>query len=151
MTTLLTMSSQPLVPTDALRWRRTFLGRAEEGAALREFVGFLLFDCKCGTDAVLTADELFGNAIAYTRSGQLGGLVTIEVRRWNEGCVSIAVADQGGTSEPRSKPLQEIESPDEIDDLDEHGRGLQTIGNLATRWGWHGNEKGRTVTAVFEQ
>jgi hypothetical protein len=34
-------------------------------------------------------------------------------------------------------------------ELAEGGRGLRTISLTAESWGWHGNDRGRTVTAVF--
>lgn len=52
----------------------------------------------------------------------------------------VSVTDQGGPDEPAAVVAA---------DLDESGRGLQTISLTAASWGRHGNGDGRTVTAVF--
>ncbi|GAA2417357.1 ATP-binding protein [Actinomadura vinacea] len=127
---------EPAVP---LYWRRTFPGRADQARAARGFVGCLLDGCPYLDDVLLAAGELVGNALRHTKSGQDGGVFTVEILRGCGGVV-ISVADQGGPSEPATP---------ETHDLDECGRGLLTIAFVAASWGWHGNEHGRKVVVTF--
>lgn len=122
-----------------LRWRRTFPGGAEQARAVRRFVGCLLADCPYLDDVLLAADELVVNALRHTKSGQDGGAFTVEVAR-HASRVAVSVADQGGPGEPVVVHAAE---------LAEGGRGLRNISLTAESWGWHGNDAGRTVTAVF--
>jgi anti-sigma regulatory factor (Ser/Thr protein kinase) len=138
MTTLTTATYDP-VPSDAMCWRRSFPGRADEGHAVRQFATVLLGSCELTDDLVQVLAELFGNAVRHTHSGRPGGLVLVEIRRWTGGA-AISVTDQGGPNHPR---------PGLPDPLAECGRGLYTVGAYATSWGWHGSTHSRTVTAVF--
>lgn len=132
----------PLEPDTAeiMSWRRTYAGRADQAREVRRFVGTLLADLPNVDDVIAAAAELFGNAIGHTRSGLPGGHLTLEVRRW-PGCgVTLSVTDQGGPGEPRARePTDDLES----------GRGLTMLSAFATAWGWHGDVRGRTVTAIF--
>jgi anti-sigma regulatory factor (Ser/Thr protein kinase) len=123
-----------------LCWRRTFPGSAEQARAVRRFVACLLGD-GCGRldDVLLAADELVGNALRHTKSGQDGGSLAVRLQVDGDE-VTVSVTDQGGPSEPVAK---------EAGEWDESGRGLRTVALLATSWGWHGNDRSRTVTAVF--
>ncbi|GAA4631385.1 hypothetical protein GCM10023196_060630 [Actinoallomurus vinaceus] len=38
---------------------------------------------------------------------------------------------------------------DRLTDDGENGRGLAILNALTTCWGWHGDVRGRTVTAIF--
>ena len=139
---LATISPAVLRQPETLCWRRTFPGSAEQAGAVRRFVACLLGDgCPRLDDVLLAADELVGNALRHTKSGQQGGSITVQLRLDADG-VTVSVADQGGPSEPAAR---------EAADLDESGRGLRTVALLATSWGWHGNDRGRTVSAVFER
>jgi serine/threonine-protein kinase RsbW len=89
---------------------------------------------------VSTAAELFNNAIQHTRSKLPRGHLILEVRRWPGCCATLAVTDQGGPGEPY---------PRELTDDGENGRGLAILNALTTCWGWHGDVRGRTVTAIF--
>lgn len=122
----------------AMVWRRAFRGVRAEAHPARAFVQFLLADLAHADDVVQVAGELVANAIVHTRSGRPGGLYVVEVARWRGG-VSVAVTDQGGQGEPR---LSEEQSA-------VNGYGMRTVAALATWWGWYGDERGRTVTAVF--
>ncbi|GGV44107.1 ATPase [Actinomadura cremea] len=124
----------------ALCWRRTFPGDAAQARTARRFISCLLADRPCLDDVVLTVDELVVNALRHTKSGQEDGAFTVEVR-FVSGLVAVSVADQGGPSEPAARDAAVT---------DESGRGLRTISLTAESWGWHGNDRGRTVTAVFK-
>ncbi|RAY13682.1 ATP-binding protein [Actinomadura craniellae] len=134
----------PTLPVNAapapLYWRRTFPGGFEQARAARRFVTCLLDGHPCLDDMVLAVDELVVNALRHTKSGQCGGSFTVEVL-CRDGGVAVSVADQGGPGEPAARDAA---------DTDESGRGLRTVSLTAETWGWHGNDRGRTVTAVFE-
>lgn len=123
----------------ALCWRRTFAGDATQALTARRFVSCLLADPPCLDDVVLAVDELVVNALRHTKSGQDGGSFTVEVR-FVGGLVAVSVADQGGPGEPVACDAAVT---------DESGPGLRTISLTAESWGWHGNDRERTVTAVF--
>lgn len=129
----------PDLPGGTMCWRRTFPGRAEQAAHVRRFVAFLLDDHPKADDAVQAVAELAANAVQHTLSSAPGGLLVVEVRRC-PGHVAISVTDQGGPNEPR---------PVEPHLLAGHGLGLRLVAATATRWSWHGDGTGRTVTALF--
>lgn len=118
-------------------WRRTFPGAPDQARTARTLAALLLTECPALDEVLLVLDELVVNALKHTKSGQQGGAFTVELRR-DAGGVTIAVADQGGCTEPAAL---------DADDLDESGRGLRAISLLASKWGWYGNDQGRTVTA----
>jgi serine/threonine-protein kinase RsbW len=130
-------------PTEIMCWRRTFAGRPDQAARVRHFVSFLLADFSMVGGVVEVTGELVCNAVQHTLSKLPGGLVTVEVRRWPGGCVTLSVSDQGGKNEPHARPL------DDSTLLDEGGRGLGIVSATATHWGWTGDVRGRTVTALF--
>ncbi len=125
---------------EIMSWRRFYPGLACHVREARRFVTTLFTDHPQGDDVVSVAAELFNNAIQHTRSQLPGGRLILEVRRWPGRCATLAVTDQGGPGEPRARAL----SGDQ-----ESGRGLAILGALTTSWGWHGDVRGRTVTAIF--
>lgn len=135
---MLVLDAAAVEPTP-LCWRRVFPGRAVKARAARAFVGCLLDGWPALDDVLLAVDELVVNAIRHTKSGQDGGWFTVEVRCAGD-LVVVSVGDQGGPDEPAAR---------DADLFAESGRGLRTISRTARSWGWHGNESGRTVSAVF--
>jgi anti-sigma regulatory factor (Ser/Thr protein kinase) len=135
-----TASQDPARSTCAHCWQRAFPGRADQAAAVRRFVAFLLADHRKADDAVQAVAELVANALQHTMSARPGGSFVVEVRRWCDGRAAISVTDQGGLTEPRCG---------EPDYLAGRGRGLYLIAATATWWGWRGDATGRTVTALF--
>ncbi|GAA1862805.1 ATP-binding protein [Actinomadura bangladeshensis] len=127
------------VPASALRWRRAFPGEPVQARAARRFTAMLLDGCPLLDDVLLAVDELVVNALRHTKSGQPGGTFTVEITRW-DGAVAVAVTDEGAPSEPVVT--------DAADDA-ESGRGLRTVSLMAAGWGWFGNDRSRTVAAVF--
>lgn len=120
-------------------WRREFPGSPENASEARQFVQVLLAEfCQVG-DVVQVAGELIANALRHTRSREPGGAFVVEVRRWPAG-VALAVTDQGGPTEPCEGVAGE---------LAESGYGLGCVRTLSSWMGWRGDERGRTVTAVF--
>jgi signal transduction histidine kinase/DNA-binding response OmpR family regulator/serine phosphatase RsbU (regulator of sigma subunit) len=106
-------------------------------ARVRRFVGDVLNAWQLSqtlTDnVVLVVDELVTNAVLY-------GLPPIVVRLRLTGNELVAeVRDGDGTAPRRLRPTVE----------DEHGRGLQLVGALATRWGSRPTSDGKTVWCTF--
>ncbi|RJL30357.1 ATP-binding protein [Bailinhaonella thermotolerans] len=124
-------------------WRRAFAGDPREAGAARGFVRFLLEGFPRRDDVVQVVAEFVANALQHTASGAPGGAYVVEVCRWGD-AVTVAVSDEGGESEP--SPLPYARSADE---LREGGRGLLTVAATASEWGWYGNARGRTFTALF--
>jgi anti-sigma regulatory factor (Ser/Thr protein kinase) len=129
---------EPAVVAPVMYWRAVFPGRPDQARAVRAFVAMLLPDRPRLDEVVLAVGELVANALRHTRSGQ-GGFFTVDVYH-AAGRTEISVTDQGGPAEPVVA---------DADELAECGRGLRTVALLADSWGWHGNDQGRTVTAVF--
>jgi serine/threonine-protein kinase RsbW len=126
----------PVAP--AMYWRRTFPGRADQAREVRAFAAAMMPDHPRRDELLLALGELVANALRHTRSGQ-GGTFTVDVFRVGKRtCVS--VTDDGGPTDPVVA---------EAGEWDESGRGLRTVALLADSWGWHGDDTGRTVTAVF--
>lgn len=129
----------PSAPASAQCWRRAFPGELDQARAARRFTAALLADCPELDDVLLTVDEFVVNALRHTKSGQPGGAFTVKIARW-DGAVTVAVTDEGAPSEPAVTDA----APDA-----ESGRGLRTVSHLASGWGWFGNDRSRTVTALF--
>jgi anti-sigma regulatory factor (Ser/Thr protein kinase) len=84
-------------------------------------------------DAALASSELVTNAVLH-------GLPPVDLRLRIEGSdVLIEVRDRA-TYQPRKQ------RPDETD---EHGRGLQIVSALATRWGTRPTEHGKAVWCLL--
>jgi serine/threonine-protein kinase RsbW len=143
--TVLNDTGDPAESTSAeiMTWRRTYPGRPEQAPGIRRFVNCLLADFPRVDDIVTATAELVANAIAHTRSGGPDGRLTIEVRHWPNCCVALSVTDQGSPGIPR------IPEPNDDDPFEEHGRGLLILDAASTCWGWTGDTRGRTVTALF--
>ncbi|MDB4873200.1 MAG: putative anti-sigma regulatory factor, serine/threonine protein kinase [Gemmatimonadales bacterium] len=140
--------NDPEHPTDdntaeIMTWRRVYPGHPDQAPKIRHFVACLLTDFPFVDDIVNATAELVANALRHTRSGKPGGHLTIEVRRWPGCCVTLAVTDQGSPDAPHVPQRAN-------DDLfEETGRGLMILDAISSCWGWHGDTRGRTVTALF--
>ncbi|MFC4011444.1 ATP-binding protein [Nonomuraea purpurea] len=78
-------------------------------------------------DAVLLVlSELLNNAVMHTRSGDPGGLVTVEISGIGDRLARIEVTDEGAGTVPR---------PRQAGDDEDFGRGLQLVEALSARWG----------------
>ncbi|MFI6450590.1 ATP-binding protein [Streptosporangium amethystogenes] len=114
-------------------------GVAESVCAARRYVRGVLEDSgqRDTYDAELLVSELVSNAVRYSKSGCLGGLVTVVVANCGE-TVQIAVGDSGSaTCAPRV--------PAESGEDAEGGRGLWLVRELSLSWGWHEGTAGRIV------
>jgi hypothetical protein len=117
-------------------WRRTFPGEPRQLGELRGWIASLLPPRPPRDDVTSVADELASNAIRHTRSGNDGGLFTVEITRHGP-LVRVTVTDEGA---PHGPAL--VDDPDS-----EHGRGLVVVNALAVRAGVHGDCHGRRVWA----
>jgi anti-sigma regulatory factor (Ser/Thr protein kinase) len=133
---------------EIMMWRRTFAGLPEQASQARHFVAFLLDGHRKRDDAIEVTGELACNALRHTDTRKPGGTFTIEIRRWNGSCASIAVTDGGGADQPVVRAPIPVD-PEDLDSLTEGGRGFPIISELASTWGWNGDVNGRTVTAIL--
>jgi anti-sigma regulatory factor (Ser/Thr protein kinase) len=124
-------------------WRRVFPGSPEQGSSARGFVRSLLRGHSLLDDIVVTASELFSNAMRHSRSGLPGGLVLMEIRQWRRG-VALAVIDQGGPAEPVQRSVEQTAAA-----LCDAGRGLATVAACANNQAptWAGMRR-RTIRAT---
>lgn len=129
---------QPAASTRTLYWRRTFPGHPEQAHAVREFVASLLPDRPDLDELLLAVTELVANALRHTKSGQDGSF-TVDILH-SADYAAVSVTDEGGPREPVAR---------DADVGAESGRGLRTVSLFADSWGWYGNDRGRTVVAVF--
>ncbi|MFC4009372.1 ATP-binding protein [Nonomuraea purpurea] len=86
----------------------------------------------------LVLTELSANAVLHTRSGDPGGLVTVEVSEISDRLARIEVSDDGAQTVPRLR---------QTGDGEDHGRGLQLVEALSVRWGVKRSFPGNTVWA----
>lgn len=112
---------------------RVFRGMPKEARAVRRWVRALT-GTACASaldDAEIAADELFANAVTHTRSGALGGKITVVVVPDEDG-VAVHIHDQGANDSqmPGMLPF----SVGEYSLLDS-GRGLQLVDSISAGWG----------------
>lgn len=130
-------------------WSKSFDGRPECVAEVREYARKVVGDRK-GADLVeLIASELAGNAIRHSDSGEPGGQFTLHIaaliNRWK-----VRVDDAGGTKVPHvcePPPINSAEDLDRFGDEIEAGRGLALVAAVSSCWGVLGNEAARAVWA----
>ena len=77
----------------------TFAGVPESARAARAWITGCLAGSPAADDAALMVSELFANAVLYTTSGHVGGLVTVSIAI-SRGMARIHVIDQGASLEP---------------------------------------------------
>jgi serine/threonine-protein kinase RsbW len=114
--------------------RRAFPGRADQIAKARDFTRRVLASCPVLDEATLLVGELATNAVEHTATGS-GGQFDVIIHR-DETAIIIVVRDEGSDNAPASRPH---------DELAEDGRGLRLVERMADRWGYCGNERGRTI------
>ena len=114
--------------------RRAFPGRADQIAKARDFTRRVLVSCPVLDEAVLLVSELATNALEHTATGN-GGHFDVIIYR-DATLLIIAVTDEGSDKAPATRP---------VDQLAEDGRGLGLVDLITDRWGYCGNERGRTV------
>lgn len=118
-------------------WSKKFAGRSECLIDARRFTFAVLGEGDGAHTAALVADELAGNAIKHTASGEPGGEFVLRLARFGNRC-RVRVDDQGGPGSPTVCAAA---------DEDEAGRGLTIVAMLSARWGVEGDERARSVWA----
>jgi len=118
----------------ALLRGQTFRGDPSQVAEARRFVRSAIIPSGPAADAVLMASELATNAIQHTGTGR-GGTFDVVVTRLPGG-VRVAVTDEGAVTAPQIAGQHATGLS---------GRGLAIVEALASRWGHHGDQNGRTV------
>lgn len=127
---------KPLVETTCA----SFPGQPDQVGKARRFITDLLGEDWPRIDDVLVlASEIASNAVRHTASGE-DGQFDVSVAVFAAGlAVRVAVADQGGASEPV------MASSADDDGMPIGGRGLRIVDVLADRWGHRGDDLGRLV------
>ncbi len=129
---------------------KQFAGTPEKVAEARRWADSHLVGCPVAADIELILTELCSNAVRHTRSGDPDGYFTV---RLDTNKVRIEVTDLGGPGEPQLQPAEvDFDADSDSDpelafELTETGRGLRLVASLATQWGVHGDQHGRTVWA----
>ncbi|TKK90550.1 ATP-binding protein [Herbidospora galbida] len=114
-------------------------GDAEAVSFARAEVRKLLADVGAPEgDTLVLLSEVVTNAVRHTLSGQ-GGHVVIAVAECGDGLLHLEVLDDGSDSDPTLPPM------DDLTVLEESGRGLWLVSQLAHQWGWYGDTYGRCV------
>lgn len=116
------------------RPERVFPGRPDQVAGARRFVSGVLGGCPAGPDAVLLTSELVTNALQHTATGT-GGDFAVAAGH-GPGRLRITVTDDGSPGTPALGSRTPLATS---------GQGLLLVTALATRWGHHGDEHGRSV------
>ncbi|GAA3748840.1 anti-sigma regulatory factor (Ser/Thr protein kinase) [Spinactinospora alkalitolerans] len=110
-------------------------------ARVREFLERTGHPGSVQDDAELAVSELATNALLHSRSGQIGGVMTLFIRT-DQDCVRIAVADQG------EKTTETAEGGALREDGEDYGRGKLIIENCTSRSGEYWTDA--THVAWFE-
>ncbi|GAA3752389.1 hypothetical protein GCM10022402_34150 [Salinactinospora qingdaonensis] len=130
----------PVSGGNQLGYAATFRAEPAQAVAVRRHVRAVVGLPRSDSDTVeLLAQELFGNALAHSRSGD-GGEVTVTVTKL-AGWVQVAVTDGGPRADRFTTPHLRPVDPDS-----ESGRGLLLVHSQADRWGVVFLDDGRTTT-----
>jgi anti-sigma regulatory factor (Ser/Thr protein kinase) len=122
----------------------SFPGQAEQVGKARRFIRDVLGqDWPRLDDVLILASEIASNAVRHTASGD-GGIFEVSVAVFAAAdTVRVAVTDQGGSSEPVIAHRSDAGAG--LAAMPAGGRGLRIVDVLADRWGYRGDELGRTV------
>lgn len=121
-------------------WRMTFPGLNDQPGRVRRELASVLRPRPDLDDILVVVSELCTNAVVHTRSGSQGGSFSVEVTVADGDSLIVAVTDEGAPTGPRLlDPAQ----------TDAHFRGLHLVEGLSRGYGVDGDEKGRTVWALF--
>ena len=122
-------------------WTRRFRGGADQVVEVRHWLEDLLPDCAARADVLLLASELCTNAIVHSRSGEAGGQISVDID-WAPRLARVVIGDQGSAKAPAIAPR----SGDAVR-LDESGRGLLLVDDVADDWGTTSRPNRRWVWA----
>ena len=122
----------------------SFPGQADQVGKARRFIRDVLGpDWPRLDDVLVLASEIASNAVRHTASGD-GGVFEMSVALFAAAeTARVAVTDQGGASEPVIAHRGDTGAG--LAALPAGGRGLRLVDVLADRWGYRGDELGRTV------
>lgn len=123
--------------------RRRFPGLPSQIAYARRFVARQLATSPELTTATLLTSELATNAITHSASGRATGKFEVCVQ-CAPGWARVEVRDLGSTTEA---PQPQHRDPY---DTAEHGRGLDLVEALASKWGTEPRHDGRGRQVWFE-
>lgn len=105
---------------------------------VRAALGFHALD-QYADDAAIITSELVTNVIQHVCSDGKETVGVTLARTRNPAAVTVIVSD----SSPQGPALREVPADSE------RGRGLQIVGALSARWGWHPEYGGKAVFAVL--
>ncbi len=121
---------------DLTQHTTTLPGTSVSVGDARDFVAAVLGPAHpCLSDALLLVSELATNAVLHTLSGR-GGTYEVLVAG-DVGTVRVEVHDLGGGSAPCT--------PATDDGMGEHGRGVEMMSTLASRWAYEPYGNGLSV------
>ncbi|MEU8379906.1 ATP-binding protein [Streptosporangium sp. NPDC048865] len=132
------------VPALGLLGRVDLPGAAKSVSSARRYVRSVLEDSGQPDtyDAELLVSELVSNAVRHSKSGRVGGRVTVVVANLGD-VIRVAVIDEGSSNcVPRL--------PAEPDEESEGGRGLWLVSEVALSWGWYEGAAGRKRVVRFQ-
>ena len=116
---------------------RTYPAKSQQVSTVRADLRAWLGACAELDDVILCASELATNAIIHSRSGELGGSITVTADLCAANCLRIEVHDSGG---PWTQPTVAPDRP----------HGLDIVDMLASKWGVNDVEVGRIVWAELD-
>lgn len=119
------------------RSRRRFPGLPSQVKHARRFVARCLSSFSEADTAILLTSEVVTNAVVHSASGRPGGKFDIAVIVAG-GNVRVEVGDAGSGSVPVPQERAAY-------DIADHGRGLDLVEALSTRWGTTDRDHGRVV------
>ena len=135
----------PLRPSPFIAWwTRQFRGSADQVLEVRHWIEDLLPECAVRADVLLLASELCTNAIVHTRSGEAGGQFSVDIE-WAPALARVVIGDQGSAKTPAMAGRTGSAAH-----LDECGRGLLLVDNVADDWGTTSRPNRGWVWADFD-
>ena len=105
---------------------------------VRAALGFHELD-QYADDAAIITSELVTNVIQHVCGDGTETIGVTLTRTWNPEAVSVIVSD----SSPQGPAVREVPAGSE------RGRGLQVVGALSARWGWHPEHGGKAIFAIL--
>jgi anti-sigma regulatory factor (Ser/Thr protein kinase) len=121
-----------------LWWARDFPGGEDQVSEARRWIEDLLPECDALDETLLLASEVCTNAVVHTLSGK-GGLFSVDVE-WSPSLVRVMIGDQGSLKAPAVSSKK-----DDASWMDECGRGLWLVSEMADSWGTAAHLGGRSV------
>ena len=138
-------------PTWLVNYRHSYPGTRDQVRRGRKALRCILADQPRLDDAVTVGSELASNAIEHSRSGEPDGVYTLYASvSTTLGATYVAVEDAGGEWGGVGVVVPRHEF-DVVQDVPEHGRGLNVVESLAgpQNWGIGGGARGRLVWAYL--